>query len=217
MNGKEKEYLIDLISATSEVIGSPLKPTAVMMMVEDLTEYPFDDIKKALNLCRKECKGRLTLADIIERLTTGLPSADEMFAQIAEWCLDETKTFVLPEIAFRACEETNGGVYDALMAGDRTGARMAYKASYARLAKAHTGELSYVIRTGTDREQSEAVILDAIKQGKLEQKKVQALLPNLDYDGVGVSIDGTLMRKLPNKRFAFSDIDVATLNANRTY
>lgn len=196
MNDNEKEYLTELISATSEVIGSPLKPTTVMMMVEDLTEYPFDDTKKALNLCRKECKGRLTLADIIERLTTGLPSADEMFAQIAEWCLDETKTFVLPEIAFRACEETNGGVYDALMAGDRTGARMAYKSAYERLAKAHTGSLNYVVRIGTDREQSEAVIIDAIKQGKLEQKNVKALLPHLDYDGGGVSLEGPLMRKL---------------------
>lgn len=199
----EKEYLTELISATSEVIGAPLKPTAVMIMVEDLSEHAFGDIKTALNLCRKECKSRLTLADIMERMpnVARLPSADEMFAQIAEWCLDGTKTFVLPEIAFRACEETNGGVYDALMAGDRTGARMAYKGAYERLAKAHTGGLNYVIRIGTDRTHSEETILNAIKQGQLERRKAHAVLPHLDYDGMGVLTDGCFMRKLQEKTY----------------
>ena len=219
LNTQEKKEIADLIDMTAEIVGTPLKPTVVAIMVNDLAEYSVTDIKQALTVCRPEVKGRLSLKDIIDRLpnANALPSADEMFAQIAEWCLDETKTFVLPEIAFRACEETNGGVYDALMAHDRTGARMAYKASYERLAKAHTGDLNYTVRTGTDREHCEAVILEAVNAGKLERKKVQALLPNLDYDGVGVSIDGSFMRKLPNKRFAFSDIDVNVLNANRTY
>lgn len=203
LNTQEKKEIADLINITAEIVGTPLKPTVVAIMVNDLAEYSVTGIKQALTVCRQEVKGRLSLKDIIDRLpnANALPSADEMFAQIAEWCLDETKTFVLPEIAFRACEETNGGVYDALMAHDRTGARMAYKASYERLAKAHTGSLNYVVRTGTDKAHSEATILDAIKQGKLEQKNVQALLSHLDYDGVGVLADGSFSRKLQEKRY----------------
>ena len=203
LNTQEKKEIAELIDMTAEIIGTQLKPTTVAVMVYDLSEYSVIDIKQALTVCRREVKGRLVLKDIIDRLpnATTLPNADEMFAQIAEWCMDESKTFILPEIAFRACEETNGGVYDALMAHDRTGARMAYKSAYERLAKAHTGEINYVVRIGTDRAHSEATILSAIKHGKLTIEYAKALLPHLNYDGVGVLSDGGFLKNLENKMY----------------
>lgn len=153
------------IQITAEVCGNPLSPQAVVMMVQDLKKYNEADVLSALAKCRRTLKGRLTLASIIENIQADLPSADELFTQIAEYCLDESRTFILPELAFKALESTNGGIYQALHAGDRIGARMAFKNAYDRLSNEHAGPMAYSVRIGTDKQQARIAINQAKTRG----------------------------------------------------
>lgn len=183
LNREEREKITDLIEATAEIVGTPLKPTVIYLMVNDLAEFDYAAIVQALNACRREVKGRLALKDIIDRIDDKnvLPSADEMFSQIADWCLDERKTFVLPEIAFRACEETNGGVYEALMNGDRTGARMAFKSAYERLVKGFNGKVEYALRLGADHAERESAIKMAVLENKIGKETALKYLSEIDF------------------------------------
>ena len=59
-----------MIAAVAEITGTELSPQAIAMMAGDLAEHPSADVMEALTRCRRELKGRLTLAEILERLPT---------------------------------------------------------------------------------------------------------------------------------------------------
>lgn len=179
----EKEKIADLIEITAEISGNPFKPQVIALMVEDLAEWEFNDIQAALNDCRREVKGRLSLKDIIDRLPKKgdeLPSADELWGQVQEYLTDETKTFVLPEMAFIALESTNGGVLNLAKSGDKTAARMAFKAAYERVSQGFNGRVQYSVRLGTDRENQAAAIKTAYLENKITKDTAGAFLPEFD-------------------------------------
>ena len=148
------------------------------------------------------------MKDIIDRLPSNktLPTADELWGQIYDYCTDERKTFVLPQLAWQALESTNGGIYELVNSGDKTGGRMAFKAAYERVSRGFNGTVEYAFRLGTDLEEREKTILQAIEDGRLLRSEVQPLLPQLDYDGNGVitTVSGLIaaaesQAMLPNK------------------
>lgn len=179
----EKERIVDSIEMTAEISGNPFKPQVIALMVEDLAEWEFNDIQVALNACRREVKGRLSLKDIIDRLPKKgdeLPTADELWGQILEYLTDENKTFVLPEMAFIALESTHGGIYKLAMSGDKTGARMAFKAAYERLSQGYNGKVNYKVRLGLDKENQAAAVKTAYLENKITKQMALAFFPELD-------------------------------------
>lgn len=179
----EQNKVAVLIAGTAEIIGQGLNQTAIAIMCEDLAEWEFNDIQAALTTCRREVKGRLSLKDIIDRLpkkSDELPTADELWGQIYEYLTDEYKTFVLPEMAFLALESTNGGVYELAMSGDKTAARMAFKAAYERVSQGFNGKVKYSIRLGTDRENRANAIKTAYLEKKITKDTAAAFLPDID-------------------------------------
>ena len=180
---EEKEKIADLIEITAEISGNPFKPQVIALMVEDLAEWEINEIQAALNACRREVKGRLSLKDIIDRLTKKsdeLPSADEMWGAIYDFCTDERKSSVLPEMAFKALESTNGGIWGLIQDGDKIGARMAFKAAYERLSQGFNGKVQYSVRLGTDSEERKTAIQAAYKQGLIDKSQALQYLPELD-------------------------------------
>ena len=181
----EQNKVAVLIAGTAEIIGQGLNQTAIAIMCEDLAEWDFNEIQAALNTCRREVKGRLSLKDIIDRLPKKgdeLPTADEMWGAIYDFCTDERKTFVLPEMAFKALESTNGGIYELIQDCDKTGARMAFKAAYERLSQGFNGKVQYSVRLGTDRQERETAIQAAYKQGLIDKSQIFQYLPDFDDD-----------------------------------
>ena len=73
MTPEQEEQLVDMILVTAEVMGHELKPSAVMMMVSDLSGYDFAAVANTLNRCRKEQTGRLTLKGILDLLAHYAP------------------------------------------------------------------------------------------------------------------------------------------------
>ena len=132
LTDQEADQLIELIIGTSEVMGHEVRPAAVMLMVEDLCQYPLLTLKKALADCRKELTGKLSTKHIIDRLQDGgvwltaneawaiaLPAADE--SQSVAWTDEIAKAWAI--------------ALPILQNGDKVGARMAFIPAYERLVK----------------------------------------------------------------------------------
>lgn len=190
----QHEEVLKLVYATAEVLGQEMRASAGVLIAEDLSVYPFAEIRSALARCRAELHGKLTLAAIVERI----PSANAHLSGNEAWALalhstDEQETVVwTPEIAraFAAAK--------SLLAGDRPdkiGARMAFLAAYERelaTAKAEARPPEWAVSLGHDLQRREIVLGDAVRAGKLPAPKVAHLLPPPDKP---VTEEGQRQRK----------------------
>lgn len=126
-----KERLVRLLVATAEVIGDEVRPAAAALMVEDLSVYRMPVVEKALAACRRELKGRLSLAAILERIDDGHPTPNEAWA-MAVPAADERNTVVWTgEMA-----DAWATALPLVRQGDMVAARMAFIEVYGRLLKA---------------------------------------------------------------------------------
>ena len=189
---EQHEQVLELVYATAEVLGQEMRPSAGMLIADDLSAYPFDEIRRALARCRAELFGKLTLAAIIERL----PSANAHLSGNEAWALalkslDEQETVIwTPEIAraFAAAKPVLAG-------GDKIGARMSFLAAYERelsTAKAEARQPEWQVSLGHDPQRREIVLNDAVSAGKLTAPKVAHLLPEPDKP---VTEEGKRQRK----------------------
>ena len=177
----DKQTRIDIAKALAvasfDITGNEMNAVALDAMVEDLAPYGVAPVMDALTRCRRECKGRLTLADILERMESadGRPAADEawMNALIAQ---DESATVIWTEETQQAFAIAR----PALEIHDKTGARMAFKAAYDRLvsdARAQNRPAKWSASLGFDHEQRRAALENAVQAGKLLPVHAQGLLP----------------------------------------
>lgn len=174
MNLADKEIrIVEALAVCAELTGTQLSDAAMNAMVEDLLAYDTSTVLAALNRCRRELTGRLTLAAILQRLDTGLPSADEAFGLLAEGWRNEALTVVVPEIAMQAA---GMGAFGLFQAGDKTGARMAFREAYVRLA-ADVREARWTVSAGSDREQRTRAVEAAVRDGRLTAQRAAAYLP----------------------------------------
>ena len=130
LNQGEQEELARLLVATAEVMGDEARPNVVALMVRELSAHPLAALDKALATCRRELKGRLSLASILERIDDGHPGPNEAWA-IALPAADERNTVVwTPEIqtAWAAC-------LPLVQAGDKIAGRLAFIEAYTRQLK----------------------------------------------------------------------------------
>ncbi|AXF51480.1 hypothetical protein PQA73_gp52 [Erwinia phage Pavtok] len=128
----EQERTVQMLAATAEVMGTELKPSAAFIMTEDLAQYRFEDVARALSRVRREQSGRLTLKMVLDVLAPagGWTSANEAWA-LALPALDEAATVVwTPEIA-----KAWAIARPIFEAGDKIGARMAFIPAYERLVE----------------------------------------------------------------------------------
>lgn len=176
MTTEQKELaIIQALTVCAELTGTQLSEAAFDVMVDDLMAYEAQSVLAALNRCRRELTGRLTLAAILQRLDTGLPSADEAFGMLVEGWRNEALTVVVPAIAMRAA---GNGAQELYFCGDKTGARMAFKGAYERLAANVQGKAAWFVSAGNDRDQRSAAVMAAVKAGRLEQEQAAAYLPS---------------------------------------
>ena len=176
MTTEQKELaIIQALTVCAELTGTQLSEAAFDVMVDDLMAYEAQSVLAALNRCRRELTGRLTLAAVLQRLDTGLPSADEAFGMLVEGWRNEALTVVVPAIAMRAA---GNGAQELYFCGDKTGARMAFREAYERLAADVQGKAAWFVSAGNDREQRSAAVMAAVKAGRLEQQQAAGYLPH---------------------------------------
>ena len=167
--------IAELLVATLDVTGTKMSDNAVALIVGNLEEYPAEDVRAALSRCARECKGFVTLADILERLPKN-PKAVPADAEEA-WSLavqllgsaSEAQTVVAPTAIMRSFPF---GPWDQ---GDKVGARMAFKAAYPAQLARHGDQWEVV--DGTDKASREAAVLEAVQLGRISARQAVRILP----------------------------------------
>lgn len=169
--------VLKALAVTAELTGAEFSKDALGMMLKDLGGYPEIVVLGALDRCRKELRGRLTLGAILDRIEEedGRPGADEAWA-IAIGAQDEADTVVwTDEIA-----QAFGVAKPILDARDKVGARMAFREAYDRLVRdARTGRapVQWIVSAGHDPERRATALSAAVALRRIDAQCVQSFLP----------------------------------------
>ena len=172
---KPSSKLNEAIAVTAELTGTVLSKVAAQVMAEDLARYPEDQVMGALTRCRRELKGRLTIADVISRLDDGRPGVEEAWAMLPK---DEQTTAVWTV----EMSQASAVVHDLLDRGDEVAARMAFKEAYSKacqLARDRGEPVSWSASLGWDKSGRESVLKAAVAAGRLTHGQAQIYLPNI--------------------------------------
>lgn len=171
---KATERIIKAITVALELTGTTLSDPAVKVMLDELATYPEADVLAAIKRCCTELRGRLTLADILDRLPNGHPGAEEAWSICSRCLNDERLTVVWTDEMAQAFGVALG------LQSDVVAARMAFKEVYnANVAHARLERRSPVWRVspGTDKDGRSLAILDAVEKGRISLTYAQAILP----------------------------------------
>lgn len=195
LSSDELAQLSGAIVATAETLGQTISAAAATMMADDLADFPPVAIKTALQACRRELTGKLTLAAILQRIhaTDGRPEPNEAWA-IALESFDEASTVLMtPEI-----QRAAAAALPIFQAKDKIGARMAFIEAYAKLiAAARSGAepMTWSVSLGHDQHGRVTAIRDAERLGRLPAPEAALLLSQHTQDPVtadGQAIAGLL-------------------------
>lgn len=166
----EQDQLVDMLASTAEVMGEKISPNAATYMVLDLATYPLRVLAEALTACRREVKGRLSLAAIMERIDDGHPAPNEAWA-VAIRAADEAVTVVWTE----QTRDAWTAALPLVEEGDKIAARQAFLEVYARLvksARAVGGCAVYQPSLGHDASARAAALQLAVDSGRLVHEQV---------------------------------------------
>jgi len=169
--------ILESLVVAAEMTGTELSKAAIRGMEMELNEYPEDAVLKALARCRRELKYKLTLADIIERLSgsDGRPAADEAWGK-ALLAFDEHASVVLNDDISRAMQSARP-MYEER---DKVGARMAFRSAYERIvqeARDRGEPVSWWASLGHDPYGRELAVKEGVEQGLLPSSQSAMLLP----------------------------------------
>lgn len=165
--------LHEALMATAELCGTNLSEPAAQMMVDDLGKFPAEQLLLALRRCRLELKGRLTIAEIVNRINDGRPGPDEAWAMIPR---DEWVTVVWTRETSNAWAVAQAS-YDN---GDKVGSARAFREKYIELvAEArHNGEApAWIVSIGWDRHGRIGPVEEAVDFGRITSDYAFAVLP----------------------------------------
>lgn len=165
------------IAVTAELTGTELSAPALKVMDADLAAYPEAAVLRALDRCRKELKGRLTLAAVLERVEEedGRPGADEAWS-IALASADEAETVVWTDEMAQAF----GVAQPVLEARDKVGARVAFRDAYERIvreARAAGAPCRWVVSIGHDAERRAVALQAAVTLKRIDAAMATKYLP----------------------------------------
>lgn len=167
--------LVDAIAVTAELTCTQLSAIAQATMAEELLSCNVAAVILALKRCQREVRpGCFTLGAVLERIDDGRPGADEAWAIALDaqdeactvvWCVEIQKAF--------------GIARPVLAAGDKIGARMAFRNAYERLvrdARIQRQPAQWSPSLGWDHGQRHAVLTRAVETGMLTSKSIAGLL-----------------------------------------
>ncbi len=166
--------VLKAIAATAELTGTELSEAALLVFEADLSGYPEDQVIAALTRCRRELCGRLTVADVIDRISSavGHPTANEAWGLVLA-SIDESETVVWTEQIAEAAAIARP-IFDA---GDEVGARLAFRDAYERIVREAGDAPRWLPSLGNDVERREAALDRAVRSGRLTPQHAAGLLP----------------------------------------
>lgn len=175
---KPSKDLVRALAVTCELTNTDLSESAAHVMAHDLAEYPLEQVLAALVRCRRELKGRLTIADVLQRLEDGRPGPEQAWAMV-------------PRQESQSCfwtEEMRDAFFMArplLIDGDTVQARMAFVESYKALlqrARDARKPVAWTFSPGTDPHGRAAAVREARDKGLISEEAAVKLLPYFGGD-----------------------------------
>jgi len=190
---RQSVEVLKAIAVTAELLGTELSEAALRAFERRLSAYSEAQALAALDRCQLELHGRLTVADVIDRIASvgGHPSANEAWG-LALASHDESETVVWTE----QIAEAAGIAQPVLDAGDEIGARMAFKDAYDRILRERQEKPRWFASLGTDAGRRAAALDKAVRAGLLTQQHATGLLPAPNDPGpIGAALfDGKAAR-----------------------
>ena len=207
--------VIKAIAVTAELTGTELSETAIRVMESDLSGFPEDAALRALDRCRKELKGRLTLAAVLERVEAcdGRPGKEEAWA-IALSASDEAETVIWTDEISQAMAVAQ----PLLEARDKVAARMAFGETYERIvrvAREANVPCRWVASLGTDHERRALAVAAAVQAGRIGHAQASHYLPAPDDANVVAGLlagnDMKLLTGIPEDHKASAERGIKAL------
>ena len=165
--------LLEEVQATEELCGSALSEGALAVLAGDLEGCDEAAIFSSLRRCRAEVRGRLNLAEILNRVDDGHPGPEEAWAMLPR---DEFVTVVWTQQMASAW----GLVRHLMDEGDMVAARMAFREAYVRLvgsAREERRRPQWSPSLGHDVSGREMPLREAVAKGRLTKSWARSLLP----------------------------------------
>lgn len=162
MSRRYSEALVKAVAVTAELCGTTLSPEAARVMVDDLAGYPEGQVLSALARCRREVKGRLTIAEVLSRIDDGRPGPEEAWAMLPR---DERDSAVMTQEMAQAF-----GVAAPLLDDDHVAARVAFRETYVRLVQAardNREPARWFPSLGWDQQRRIPVLAEAARLGRI--------------------------------------------------
>lgn len=210
--------IIQAIAVTAELTGTELSEVAIRVMESDLAAYPETAVLRALDRCRKELKGRLTLAAALDRVAEcdGRPGKEEAWS-IALASNDESETVVWTEEVAQAMSVAS----PLLEARDKVAARMAFCETYERIVRASreaNAPCRWVTSLGTDHERRALAVAAAVQSGRIGHAQAAHYLPNHEEANVVAGLlagnDVKLLGVIPEDHRAAAERGIKALRAH---
>jgi hypothetical protein len=193
-----KADLLQAIAVTAELCGTNLSEAAAKLMLSDLSDYDEGAALQALSKCRRELKGRLTLAEIVSRIDDGRPGAEEAWAVLP---FDEATSVVWTK-------EMSAAFWIAhplIDSGEKIAARMAFKEAYLRMvaeAREHREPVKWTVSLGHDQAGRQPILAAAVEKGRITVNHARTLIPNFDRDD---SVTPLLESRQANEALALAE------------
>lgn len=165
--------LVQALAVCAELTNTDFSPAAARVLASDLAEYPEHQVLGALQRCRRELRGKLTIADIMLRLDDGRPGPEEAWAMMPK---DEAASCVWTD---EMCE-AGAAAATLINTGELVQARMTFIEKYRslmQLARDAKKPVRWWFSPGTDKDGRELALLDAAEKGRLKVEDVRHLLP----------------------------------------
>lgn len=179
LSSHDKSQLIDALCVTAEAMGNVITASTAMMMADDLADYSLPELGRALRACRREVKGRLTVADVIQRCqaedgrpgkdeawSIGLESSDEYGTAVMTWEIQQAMAAAIP----------------IMNEGDNVGARMAFMSAYERLVRISRQDakpVEWIVSLGIIPERRAEAIEKAVQLKRIPQEHAVRYLKGL--------------------------------------
>jgi hypothetical protein len=181
---EEQAQLAAAMCATAETLGQTLSANAAGLMAQDLADYTVTDIAAALQACRRELTGKLTLAAILQRVQAadGRPEPNEAWS-LALAASNEFDSVVLTDEIQLAL----GAARAVLDAGDKIGARMAFLSAYQRFvdaARRDAKPVSWKLSPGFDPAGRLVAVEEAGRLGRLPEHVVREHVAQLTHQPI---------------------------------
>lgn len=174
MERLSKSKIVELLAVTNEVCGgAQLSDLAVEMMAVDLEKFPAEQLNGAFTRCSRECKGRVALKDIVQRIDDGRPSAEEAWTMLPR---SEDESAMLTD-EMRDVLYNNPALTEI---SDKWAARQAFTTAYndaCAEARNNVLPVSWMFSAGGDRNGRVECLRKALAKGLVTEKYVRAMAP----------------------------------------